>query len=280
MLAGGCGVLCFAAAAVVAALTAGEAIDVSVAGLYVGETKIVEAQVTAAQRDNNVVQLRLGAAPHTLTVSLLQGLMSDFPPSAEKFYAGKTVRVVGPIRSFRGGLEITLHTAADIQVVEPGTASTRGDVAPVAAPVAAQPTIAVPAVPLPIIAPSDSKVRQLEERVHELEGSLHATPTVTAPSVDDAKIQQLEERLHQLEAATQARTPQAPEPDAAALKMRRIEERLHELEAGGVPPASSESARQSTRAPGDAPDDDLDLRLRKLEIRLRHVEQSDKSGKR
>src|SRR5512140_1639521 len=69
-----------------------------VAGLFIDEEKIVEGPVTAAERDGNTVHLRLGTAPQSLTVSLIIGLLSNFPPEPERYYLGKSVRVVGTIR--------------------------------------------------------------------------------------------------------------------------------------------------------------------------------------
>jgi len=275
------------------ALTASESIDISVAGLYVGETKVVEAAVTATDHENNVVRLRLGAPPHVLVVSLVQGLMSDFPPSPEQYYAGKTVRVAGMIRSFRGELEITLHSSADIQIVEPGVAPGHNEVqAPAAAaptlhtpPAAANATTAIgpaPVAPAPVAAPSNVQLQQLEQRVHTLEGAVSAPPIAATPAEDSTKLRQLEQRLQQLEAAAQARAQVTPTavPDAAAQQLQRIEERLQQLEAAEAHPAPESAGNppaESPHAPGNAPDDDLDLRLRKIEIRLRHIEQAGKT---
>jgi hypothetical protein len=91
-------------------------ISASVAALFVGQQKIVEGTVEAAQRDGNVVRLRLGKAPHALTVSLVIGLLSDFPADPEHFYLGKSVRVAGMIESFRDTPEIVVHDAANIRL--------------------------------------------------------------------------------------------------------------------------------------------------------------------
>lgn len=140
-------------------------ISASVAGLFVGEEKIVEGTVSSAQREGNVVRLRLGTAPQALTVSLVIGLLSDFPPAPERAYLSQTVRVAGTIRDFRGAPEIVIHDAADIRIV--GAAPL-----PVSAPPAA-----VKAGP--VEEPSlrerldtlSERVRVLEERVRRLERS-------------------------------------------------------------------------------------------------------------
>lgn len=91
-------------------------ISANVAALFVGQEKIVEGTVEAAQRDGNVVRLRLGKSPHALTVSLVIGLLSDFPADPEHFYLGKSVRVAGMIESFRDTPEIVVHDAAKIRL--------------------------------------------------------------------------------------------------------------------------------------------------------------------
>ncbi len=93
----------------------------SVAGLFVGEEKIVEGTVIAAERETNVVHLQLGKAPQQMLVSLVMGLLNSFPAAPEDYYRGKTIRVSGVIRSFRGTPEMIIHDPADIQIV--GSAS-------------------------------------------------------------------------------------------------------------------------------------------------------------
>jgi hypothetical protein len=93
------------------------AISASVAPLFVGEEKIVEGKVTGAERDANVVRLRFGAVPQALTVSLVIGLLSDFPHDPEHYYLGQTVRVAGTIRSFKDRPEIVIHDPANIKLV-------------------------------------------------------------------------------------------------------------------------------------------------------------------
>ncbi len=92
----------------------------SVARLFVGQEKVVEGLVTAAAREGNTVRLRLGRPPGDLTVSLVLGLLSKFPPDPEHYYTGQTVRVAGTIASFRGTPEMTIREPADIAVVGDG----------------------------------------------------------------------------------------------------------------------------------------------------------------
>ena len=93
------------------------AISASVAPLFVGEEKIVEGTVTAAERDASVVRLRFGTAPQALTVSLVIGLLSDFPAEPERYYLGKKVRIAGTIRSFKDRPEIVIHDPANIKII-------------------------------------------------------------------------------------------------------------------------------------------------------------------
>lgn len=99
------------------------AISANVAGLYVGEEKVVEGKVTAAERDGNVVRLRVGNAPQDLTVSLIIGLLSTFPPQPERYYLGRPIRVTGTIQSFRGVAEMVIHDPVHIQVGDVSTPS-------------------------------------------------------------------------------------------------------------------------------------------------------------
>lgn len=98
-------------------------IAVGVAPLFVGEEKIVEGVVTAVEKDVNVVTLRLGTPPQSLTVSLIIGLLTRFPPNPEVYYAGKTVVVGGMIQKFRDELEMTIRDPARIEVVDLDSAS-------------------------------------------------------------------------------------------------------------------------------------------------------------
>jgi len=93
-------------------------IAVGVAPLFVGEEKIVEGVVTAVEKDVNVVTLRLGTPPQSLTVSLIIGLLTRFPTKPEVYYAGKTVLVGGIIEKFRNELEMTIRDPARIEVVD------------------------------------------------------------------------------------------------------------------------------------------------------------------
>jgi hypothetical protein len=140
----------------------------SVASLFVGEEKTVEGVVATAARDGNTVRLRLGTPPQDVSVSLVIGLLSNFPADPEHYYTGKTIRVTGTIRSFRGAAEIVVHDPAVLQVVG-------------VAPPAAMPPAAVerPAGRSGGVMAEASlqqrldalgeRVRQLEERVQQLE---------------------------------------------------------------------------------------------------------------
>jgi len=140
------------------------AISASVAPLFVGEEKIVEGKVTAAERDANVVHLRFGVAPQALTVSLVIGLLSDFPREPERYYLGQTVRVAGTIRSFKDRPEIVVHDPANIKLVGAPTqqVSERAPPAPPGAEDAAALREQVKTL--------NERVRALEDEVQQLRG--------------------------------------------------------------------------------------------------------------
>ncbi len=141
----------------------------SVAGLFLGEEKIVEGPVTSAEREANIVRLRVGKAPQDMIVSLVIGLLNTFPPVPENYYPGKTVRVTGTIRSFRGVPEIVIRDAADIQVVDSGVAAVPAAGAPAASSVMAAPPGREDDSVRQRLETLTERVRQLEERVRQLE---------------------------------------------------------------------------------------------------------------
>lgn len=143
-----------------------ETISPSVAGLYIGQEKIVEGKVTSTVREANIVKLHFGEKQPRLTVSLVIGLLSRFPPEPETYYLNRMVRVAGTIDEFRGNVEMIID---DPQAVYALDAPPYPGAAPAGAP------------------PSDLQKRYdaLSERVHELEqrlkqlepGSSSPTPT-------------------------------------------------------------------------------------------------------
>jgi hypothetical protein len=139
-----------------------------VAGLFVGEEKIVEGPVSATECEANTVRLRVGTPPQSLTVSLIIGLLSRFPPEPERYYLGKTVRVVGTIRSFRGALEMVIHDPAHIEVAG-ATSAVSGD-----RPAGGTMTTSDEAVH-PTVDALQQRVHELEEKVHQLERTGHDT---------------------------------------------------------------------------------------------------------
>ena len=142
-----------------------------IASLYVGEAKIVEGTVASAQRAGNTVRLTLGGPPQPLTVSLIIGLLTRFPPEPERYYVGKTVRVIGTIRSFRGTPEMVVHDPADIVVAN----AVPAPAAPVAA-AAGVPPAAETTATQRAMEQLGERLRQLEERVRRLEESKPANP--------------------------------------------------------------------------------------------------------
>jgi hypothetical protein len=142
-----------------AAATADGSITAGGAALFVDQEKIVEGPVTDAERDASTVRLRLGYPPQALTVALIIGLLSKFPPEPERYYLGKTVRVVGTIRSFRGSVEMVIHDPADIEVADaPRTGSTAADTS------------------------VRDDIDALKQRVRELEGQMQRLRPTGAPT--------------------------------------------------------------------------------------------------
>jgi hypothetical protein len=155
--------LAFAFGGLSGAVARDAAISASVAPLFVGEEKIVEGTVTAAERDANVVHLRFGSAPQALTVSLVIGLLSDFPSDPEHYYVGHMVQVVGTIRSFKGRPEIVIHDPTNIRLSEATTSQN-------SRPAAAPPGDDAPAL-REQVKTLNERVRTLEDQVQKLEHS-------------------------------------------------------------------------------------------------------------
>jgi hypothetical protein len=139
------------------------AISATVAPLFVGEEKIVEGTVIAADRDANVVYLRFGTAPQALTVSLVIGLLSDFPSDPEHYYLGHAVRVVGTIRSFKDRPEIVIHDPANIKLID-ATTPQNSRAAATAPESADAPALREQVKTL------NERVRTLEDQVQKLQG--------------------------------------------------------------------------------------------------------------
>ena len=98
-------------------------------------------------------------------------LLSNFPADPEHAYLGKTVRVVGVIKDFRGTPEMAIHDAADIQIVGEGATA-------VALPAAsAAPAAASSAAPAPSADDDGALHRQIEtlnERLRTMDERLRA----------------------------------------------------------------------------------------------------------
>jgi hypothetical protein len=134
-------------------------VSANVANLFVGELKIVEGKVVQADRDGNIVTLRFGTGQHDFVASLVIPLLNNFPPDPERAYLGKTVRVAGIIKEFRGVPQMIVRDASDIQVV--------GEAAPVAVSATAP---GAPEAPLQReIEVLNERLRQMDERLRALE---------------------------------------------------------------------------------------------------------------
>jgi hypothetical protein len=157
------------------ASTSDTSIAPAVAALFVEQEKIVEGSVTDAERDANTVRLRLGKPPQTLTVSLIIGLLSKFPADPERYYLGKTVRVVGTIQSFRGAIEMVIHDPANIALADaPRSGSATNGTAAIDS-AAGNPAASDTTVHDNIDA-LKQRVRELEEQVRQLQRSRGTAP--------------------------------------------------------------------------------------------------------
>ncbi|MCX8072158.1 MAG: hypothetical protein N3C12_06890 [Candidatus Binatia bacterium] len=168
-------------------------IDVSVVPLYVGEEVTVEALVKAGRREANVVRLEVGHAPTAVDVVLVEGLLSRFPPHAEEYFVGKTIRASGRVREFRGKWEIVVRDPQNIAAV---LSSGRGTAA---LPTKESTVQASPGVPAP---DWQQKYAELQTRLQLLEARLEALQSPPAPMVPSAAagIEQIcEERLRKVE---------------------------------------------------------------------------------
>jgi hypothetical protein len=186
-------------------------ISPSVAGLFVGEEKQVEGRVTATERDGNTVRLHVGTAPQDLTVSLVIGLLSTFPPEPERYYMGKTVRVAGTIRSFRGSTEVVLHDPANIQVVgEAGSPSGLSAASQAPPAVASQPPPAA-ASQAPPVAALQPPVAPSQAPAEEAGGAAEPSKPPSLEALNE-RVRALEERVRQLERAARSGHPAARKP--------------------------------------------------------------------
>jgi hypothetical protein len=226
-------------------------IDATVAGLYVGQPVVLEGVVTSTAREGNVVHLRVGAPPQSVTVTLIEGLLSNFPPAAEQFYAGKRVRVGGIVQQFRGTLEIRLLNVSGIQIYEPGQAvpaAAASGVAPLTAPVA----------PPPAAGADAQRLQALEERIRQLESA----PTAAATATPDL-------------APTQT---SVPSPTHTTVPSPTLAQSVPEV----LPSPTSTPAPAIVAPPVVAPVHEAEAatlegileRLKKVEIRVRHLERA------
>ena len=155
-------------------------VSANVASLFVGEQKIVEGRVLEGQRHGNTVRLRFGNGVRDFTVSLVVPLLSNFPADPERAYVGKTVRVVGIIKDFRGAPEMVIRDAGDIQIVDgsaPAGAAPASDLRQ--APVADTPSRVSDQIER-----LDERLRRMDDRLRALE---EAGPAGRAPLQSDGE---------------------------------------------------------------------------------------------
>jgi len=114
--------------------------------------QVVTGTVRSARVEGSVVRLAFDDDPGSLRIILLLGWLSHFPPDTAHYYLGKTVRVRGVVKSFRGTPEMTVRDAADITVLgqSAGAATSAG-------------------TPPDELQSLREQVQRLEERVRQLE---------------------------------------------------------------------------------------------------------------
>ncbi|HYD47295.1 MAG TPA: hypothetical protein VEB21_03065 [Terriglobales bacterium] len=146
------------------AAAAAEVVSASVAGLYVGEQRVVEGKVIATERDANVVKLHLGAKQPQLTIALVIGVLSRFPAAPETYYLNRMVRAAGVIEDFRGQLQMVVRDPELIYALDGGV--------PAAGPASSEPVINLQQR-YDVL---NRRVQQLEQRLRELQPATPGSP--------------------------------------------------------------------------------------------------------
>ena len=93
-----------------------------------GSTCAVHGVVAAAAAEGNVVRLYFDKERRDVSVAIVRGWLSAFPPRPDEYYLGKEIVATAPVRSFRGSIEVVVRDRSDIRVI--GDAPTAGAAAP------------------------------------------------------------------------------------------------------------------------------------------------------
>jgi len=88
------------------------------AAKHYGEYLTVEGQIVLTHRTEKACFLNFNPDwQHTFSAVIFARCFDAFPPQPEEFYRGKTVRVSGLIKEYKGKPEIVLETPDQIEVI-------------------------------------------------------------------------------------------------------------------------------------------------------------------
>lgn len=181
-----------AAAALLAAWCCGsvaaaqDTVDWQDAATCIGRVCGVRGTVAEAQNEGPVIRLYFDAARRDVYVTLVRGWFVDWPD-----YAGHAILATGPVDRFRDQIEVMVRDPDGITVLDaPLTATPLPDTpTPLAAtptapaPTAAEPTVAQPTAAVPTVAAP----------------TIPAPPTVAVPPAAENETEQLRQRVRELE---------------------------------------------------------------------------------
>ncbi len=92
----------------------------AVADEHVGEMATVEGVIVRTYQSENVLFLNFHEDyRNTFTAAIFVTELGRFPENAKDYYRGKTVRVSGVIKSYRGTPEMVVKSPEQIEIVEP-----------------------------------------------------------------------------------------------------------------------------------------------------------------
>lgn len=87
---------------------------------HVGEMATVEGTVIRTYQSDNVLFLNFHEDyRNSFTAAIFVTELGRFPENAKDFYRGKTVRISGVIKSYRGAPEMVVNTPEQIEIIEP-----------------------------------------------------------------------------------------------------------------------------------------------------------------
>jgi hypothetical protein len=177
-----------AAALLASGAGAQETVDWRDAGTCVGRVCTVRGTVNAVKDDGPVIRLYFDPAQRNVYITLMRGWFVTWPD-----YGGHLIAATGPVDRFRDHVEMIVHDPGAIAVLDApftespadtptdapatGTATAVPPSATPTSPPTAAPTAVPTAVPPTAVPPTVSneveelreRVRQLEQRLHELE---------------------------------------------------------------------------------------------------------------